>query len=318
MPKKIKEESKKIPSIELYGHNTVFDNLKNLYKKKSFPKVLMLTGEKGIGKFTLTFHLINYFLTDETEFSYNINQRIINKKSTVFNELISGSSPNYTYISNENSSKANIELIRELKKSFINTSLNDKPRFIVFDDVEHLNINTANSLLKLIEEPSNTNYFILINNKRNFLIETIRSRSIETKFFLTVNDKKTIFNNLKKLENLEDHFSFDFIDYTTPGLLLEYSKIFDKYNINTETSLYDAVSIFLEKFKKTKNEILLDCVNFFLEIKSSTSKQNNINSVLSISARYNLMKLIYNYKKFNLTNNTVLEYIKKTENHFHA
>ena len=96
--------------------------------------------------------MINYFLTDETEFSYNINQRIINKKSTVFNELISGSSPNYTYISNENSSKANIELIRELKKSFINTSLNDKPRFIVFDDVEHLNINTANSLLKLIEE----------------------------------------------------------------------------------------------------------------------------------------------------------------------
>ena len=116
---------------------------------------------------------------------------------------------------------------------------------------------------------------------------------------------------------IED-FSFDFIDYTTPGLLLEYSKIFDKYNINTETSLYDAVSIFLEKFKKTKNEILLDCVNFFLEIKSSTSKQNNINSVLSISAKYNLMKLIYNYKKFNLTNNTVLEYIKKTENHFHA
>ena len=318
MPKKIKEENKKIPSIELYGLQNVFDNLKNLYIKKSFPKVLMLTGEKGIGKFTLCFHLINYFLSDGTEYTYNVEKRSINKKNTVFNQLVSGTSPNYTYISNENNSKANIELIREIKKSFINSTLNDKPRFILFDDVEHLNLNTANSLLKLIEEPSDTNYFILINNKRNFLIETIKSRAIETKIFLTINDKKSIFNNLTNLHDLDHHFSFDFINHTSPGLLLEYSKILDKYNINTETSLYDAVSIFLEKFKKTKNEILLDCINFFLEIKTSSINKNNIKSVLSINTRYNLMKLIYNYKKFNLTNNSVLEYIKKTESHFHA
>ena len=27
------------------------------------PKVILLTGEKGIGKFTLSFHLINYILS---------------------------------------------------------------------------------------------------------------------------------------------------------------------------------------------------------------------------------------------------------------
>jgi len=108
MPKKIKEENKKIPSIELYGLQNVFDNLKNLYIKKSFPKVLMLTGEKGIGKFTLCFHLINYFLSDGTEYTYNVEKRSINKKNTVF-----GSEYNEIALIDE---KHNIQKTSKLKK----------------------------------------------------------------------------------------------------------------------------------------------------------------------------------------------------------
>ncbi|GIS77171.1 MAG: hypothetical protein CM1200mP13_05300 [Candidatus Pelagibacterales bacterium] len=57
------------------------------------------------------------------------------------------------------------------------------PRFTILDDVELLNINAANSLLKLIEEPSDNNYFILINSKRKKIIETIKSRALEKKNF---------------------------------------------------------------------------------------------------------------------------------------
>ena len=32
-----------------------------LKEKNKFPKVLLLSGEKGSGKFTLSFHLINFF-----------------------------------------------------------------------------------------------------------------------------------------------------------------------------------------------------------------------------------------------------------------
>ncbi len=35
------------------------------------------------------------------------------------------------------------------------------------DDVELLNINTANALLKFIENPSTFDFFILINNKKS-------------------------------------------------------------------------------------------------------------------------------------------------------
>ena len=36
-----------------------FDELVSLYESDSFPRVLLLNGKKGIGKFTLTFHFLN-------------------------------------------------------------------------------------------------------------------------------------------------------------------------------------------------------------------------------------------------------------------
>ena len=35
----------------------------------------------------------------------------------------------------------------------------NKPRFIIFDDVELFNNNSLNALLKIIEEPSKNNFF---------------------------------------------------------------------------------------------------------------------------------------------------------------
>ena len=90
--------------------------------------------------------------------------------------------------------------------------MNNAERFIIFDDVELLNINSANSLLKIIEEPSDTNFFILINNKRAPVIETIKSRSIETNFFLNEKDKEKIFFKLLNLNPLNENFSHQYIN----------------------------------------------------------------------------------------------------------
>ena len=37
----------------------------------------------------------------------------------------------------------------------------NKDRFIVLDDIELFNQNSLNALLKIIEEPSNSNFFLL-------------------------------------------------------------------------------------------------------------------------------------------------------------
>ena len=54
----------------------------------------------------------------------------------------------------------------------------DQKRFVILDDVEVFNKNSLNALLKLIEEPGESNYFILINNSTKDLIETIKSRCL--------------------------------------------------------------------------------------------------------------------------------------------
>ena len=49
-------------STQLYGLDIEFDKLSNLLLNENLPNVIVLTGEKGIGKFTLINHLvISYF-----------------------------------------------------------------------------------------------------------------------------------------------------------------------------------------------------------------------------------------------------------------
>ena len=57
-----------------------------------------------------------------------------------------------------------IDDIRNLKTRIYQSTIDNKERFIILDDVEQFNQNSLNALLKIIEEPTNKNYF-LINNK---------------------------------------------------------------------------------------------------------------------------------------------------------
>ena len=45
---------------KLFGLDTYFIELVNLYKKNDLPNQIILNGQKGLGKATLAFHLINF------------------------------------------------------------------------------------------------------------------------------------------------------------------------------------------------------------------------------------------------------------------
>ncbi len=305
-----------LSSIKLFGLKEYFFDLTKLFKSKKLPKVILLTGEKGIGKFTLSFHLINYIFSSNSNHAYNYEDQKINEKNSFYKSILSNICENFIYISNENQEKTKIEDIRNIKKKFTTSSLNNMPRFTILDDVELLNVNAANSLLKLIEEPSNNNYFILINSKRKKIIETIKSRALETKIFMNREKQNKVFEELVKHYNISDHFSHKFKNLTTPGRLIKFSESLKNLEIDLNTSLYDATLILLENFKKTKNDVFLDFINFFLEIKFSEKiNLENKQSINLINSKNNLMKLLYNYKNFNLSSTSVLDYIKSQEHH---
>tara|TARA_B100001175_G_C19471240_1_gene621870 strand:- start:734 stop:1678 length:945 start_codon:yes stop_codon:yes gene_type:complete len=302
-------------SLQLFGHDDTFYNLTKLYENGQFPKVNLISGEKGIGKFTLIFHLIIYFFSKIQKKHYNLNNKTIDKDNLILNKIKSNTFQNFFYFPNEDKNKLSIENVREIKKVLYNSTLDSSPRFIIFDDVEFLNNNAVNSLLKMIEEPSNNNYFILINNKRNKLIETLKSRSIETKIFLNLHQKNSILSQLLKCNGIDNLFMRNYSNLTTPGMLIKYHNILSKINISPDTPFYDATSILLEKYKKDKQDIYIDFIKFFLETKFwETSSFNKQNFISLLKTKNDIFKILYNYKKFNLTNSTVLNFVRNSIN----
>ena len=91
---------------------------------------------------------------------------LINKENESYKKILLNVEQNYNYIGSAKPNQSSIEDIRELKIKFYKSTLDNNPRFTVLDDVELMNLNAANALLKLIEEPSIYDYFFLINNKK--------------------------------------------------------------------------------------------------------------------------------------------------------
>ena len=157
-------------SSTLIGLLKEFDFLINAYSKDKLPKVIMLSGKKGIGKSTMIKHFLgNVF--DKT--NYDIENKVLNLNTPFFTQFINKVNQNIVYLEGSSFSKVNIEDIRYLKSKIQKTNISSYKRFVILDDVEVFNTNCLNALLKTIEEPSTNTHFILINNETSPLIKTM-------------------------------------------------------------------------------------------------------------------------------------------------
>ncbi len=240
---------------KLYGLDIYINELINLYNKESLPNKILLSGEKGIGKSTLAYHFINYVLSNEEETIYDIGKFEINSNSTTFKTILNQSNPNFILINNS-LEKKNIDInqIRELILKLNKSSFNNKPRFILIDNIELLSLNSINALLKVLEEPSDNTYFILINSNKK-IPNTLLSRCIDFKIFLSNKQKIEISNKL--LENNFFHkINQDLLNYYfTPGNIYNLSKFAEdnKYDLS-KLKLKDLLQkIIKDKHYKTDN-----------------------------------------------------------------
>jgi len=187
-------------SRSLFGLEKNFKFILKLYSKENLPKVLMLSGPKGSGKATLVNHILYSIFNIE---NYNLENLTILENSNFLKQFQNNIFSNIIYISGADFISVKVEDIRNFKKKILQSTISNKNRFIVFDDIELFNHNSLNALLKIIEEPSKKNYFFLINNKSKPLLETIKSRAIEIKINLTENQRLEIINKLVDLYKLE-------------------------------------------------------------------------------------------------------------------
>ncbi len=154
-----------------------------------------------------------------------------------------------------------INSIRHIKKELYKTSIESGWKVVLVFQAEKLCIPTpesANALLKILEEPPDKTLFILTSNHSSLILDTIKSRCQQTYFPpLNFNDIVSIINNNKKSDE-----ELKIIFHITNGDINLIKKILKSpYNILLEAeellnliidSDYEKWGKFSEKIGKTK------------------------------------------------------------------
>ena len=293
--------------LNLYGLKKNFNELVYLYDQKKLPNKILLSGQKGIGKCTLAYHLVNYILSKEEDFSYNLDQNIINEKNRSFKLIQNKSSLNFILIDIlPGKKKIDISQIRDLISSLNKSSLNTKPRLILIDNIQYLNINAVSALLKVIEEPNENIFFILINSTNN-LVSTLKSRCLDFKISLSNNNSIEICNKLLQ-KNISDLINKELLDYyISPGKIINLIKFSEENSIDLkEIELKEFLLLIIEKGYHKKDDsiknIFYELFELFLINNISLQYQNFYHDFIY---QFNDMK------KYNLDDEILLMKIKK-------
>jgi hypothetical protein len=94
-------------------------------------------------------------------------------------------------------------------------------------------------------------------------------------------------------------------------MLIRFSEYLRKLKIEQDTPFYDMVVILLDSYRKTKNDLCLDCIKFLLDIQfSKILKRDNIKVVQAIDTKNDILNLLNQCRNFNLSNSSVLQYFK--------
>ena len=290
-------ENTKLHALEIF-----FTEFTKLYNDKKMPNKILLSGKKGLGKSTLAYHVINYALSLNEEYKYDISSFRINKNNRSFKLIQNNSHPNFYLIDLEDEKKSiNIDQVRTMIAYTNKSSFNNLPRFILIDNIEYLNKNSNNALLKVIEEPNNNIFFILINNNEKDILPTLKSRCINFKINLSFDETvRTI--NLLLDKNIFEIINYDLINYyTTPGEIINLVNLAEEKKINLkELTTLELLILLIDKGYYKKNiyvkKLIISFIQLFFlkEYKLSAAK----NSLLNLY--HNFILKINNTEKFNL------------------
>ena len=291
--------------LSLYGHHFEFCNFIDLYKNKKLPNKILLSGEKGIGKSTLAYHIINRILSFDEDHSYDEKNFRINPDNKSFKLILNKSNPNFISIDiDEDKKSIDINQIRNLILTLSKSSFNTKPRLVLIDNIELLNINSVNALLKIVEEPKDNIYFILINNNKKIL-PTLKSRCVNYNIHLKSEDSANISNKILG-KNVKDLIHEQMINnYSTPGSILDLLNFANTNDVNLlEMNLKDFIKKIIIEKKYKKDQFIRNLLYSLIELYFRQNVSSKNIQLLEIQSYF--LKKINNTKIFNLDDETLL------------
>jgi len=174
------------------------------WKNNSLHQAWLISGLKGIGKATFAYRLARFLLSADENKKETYVSLDVSLDSAVFKQISSGAHPDFKllergYLKSErqkivkairDGNYMNDDELAELKKSSVilvddvrtvneflaKKSADGKWRVVLIDSVDDMNVNSANAILKILEEPPAKTLMLLISHNPQRLLPTIRSR----------------------------------------------------------------------------------------------------------------------------------------------
>ena len=306
-----------INQLKLYGLDIFFNEIINLINSNKLPNQILLSGQEGIGKSTLAFHIINYMLSQKEEHPYMLETKSINSKNKSYNLIKNGSHPNF-YSVDLVDDKKNIEIsqIRSMIEYTNKSTFNYDKKVILINNAEYLNSNSLNSLLKVTEEPNENVFFIFIYNSSKKISKTLISRCLIFKIYLSFNESINVANQIIN-DDLRNILNSDFVNYYyTPGNYVNLINFSKSNNIDLKKyTLKDFLFHLIENKYYKKNNFIKFNIYSFIELYFLKSFTNSEQKSHFISFYSSFIKKINNVNKFNLDYETLfMEFKNKVLN----
>jgi len=278
----------------LYGFDDLFKNLTSLFEKQKLPNKIIFNGSDGVGKATFIYHLINFILSNKEDYSYNVKAKEIDENNKSYLDLINDINFNFKHLKVDDYKKIiSIEDTREIISFFNKSSINNKPKIFFLEGAENLNKNSSNSILKILEELPENNYFFISYLENKFLLDTIKSRCFNCRLFINTNENSFVKEKLMRQFKTNNTN----IKNLTPGINLKLNILFDELNIHEKdfsTKILSMQNFYLkEKYNKIIDLMHIYIENYFV----SNLGKNNFFKNFRIRNKIN--NIIYNINSIN-------------------
>lgn len=181
--------------------------------------------------------------------------------------------PDLFIVDNEEGS-IKIEQIREMIFNASNSAYEGGKKVFIIKDVNKMRKESANAILKIIEEPPKNTFFIMLSHSLN-IIPTIKSRALKIEFFPLNNEELEVSKEV-----------FDFFD----GREEDIKKIkLEDYDFKEKIS-YKEISSKIKEYREDKNiKIKADIIK---GIKDFSSNNKLINQLLKLKLADEISKAI--------------------------
>jgi DNA polymerase-3 subunit delta' len=169
----------------LFGHAAAEETLLDAYRGGRIPHAWLIGGPSGIGKATLAYRMARFVLAHPDPAALQVQRSTsleVDPADPAAKHIASGSHGGLLVLERTLNDRGvlrtaiSVEDARKTVTFFGTTAAGGGWRICIVDTVDELNANSANALLKVVEEPPPRSLFLLLSNAPARVLATIQSR----------------------------------------------------------------------------------------------------------------------------------------------